>query len=148
MKRRTGFTLVELMVAVTICGVLAAIAFPKYRQMRVRATAAQILGDFDVMRHAALSFYVDSQYFPEEPGGTNVPPGLVKYLPSGFTMVKPDWTMEYENVPGSGEVTKSAQIVGLTFTTPDTALGRTAMSLIGNAPSFTTGTKYTFLIVF
>lgn len=149
MKRPSaGFTLVELMVAVTICGILAAIAFPKYREMRVRATAAQIMGDFDVMRHATLSFYVDSQYFPEEPGGTTVPPGLVKYLPTGFTMVKPDWAMEYENVPSSGELSKSTQIVGLTFTTPDTNLGRTAMKLIGSAPSFTTGTKYTFLIAF
>lgn len=138
------------MVAVTICAVLAAIAVPKYREMRRRATAAQILGDFTVVRHAALSFYVDSQYFPEEPGGTDVPPGLVKYLPNGFSMVKPEWTMEYENVPvqGSSNVTKSNQIVGLTFATPDTNLGRTAMKLIGNAPSFTTGSKYTFLIAF
>lgn len=150
MKRaRSGFTLVELMVAVTICSVLAAIAVPKYREMRRRATAAQIMGDFDVMRHAALSFYVDSQYFPEEPSGSTIPPGLVKYLPTGFTMEKPDWTMEYENVAMTeGGVTKSSQIVGVTFATPDTNLGRTAMKLIGNAPSFTTGTKYTFLITF
>ena len=149
-QRRAGFTLVELMVAVTICAVLAAIAVPKYREMRRRATAAQIMGDFDVMRHAALSFFVDSQYFPEEPGGSTIPPGLVKYLPNGFTMEKPEWTMQYENwaMKAQTDITKSGQIVGVTFATPDTNLGRTAMQLIGNAPSFTTGSKYTFLIAF
>jgi prepilin-type N-terminal cleavage/methylation domain-containing protein len=148
--RRAGFTLVELMVAVTICAVLAAIAVPKFREMRRRATAAQIMGDFDVMRHATLSFYVDSNYFPAEPDGPAVPPGLVKYLPNGFTMEKPDWTIEYENwaMKAQTDATKSSQIVGVTFTTPDTNLGRTAMKLIGNAPSFTTGSKYTFLIAF
>ena len=134
--------------AVVIVGLLSTIAVPKYRDMRRRATAAQMMGDFDVMRHAALSFYVDSQYFPAEVGANMIPPGLVKYLPAGYQMRKPEWTLDYENwaLKTENEYTKSGVVVGLSFTTPDTNLGRTAMKLIGNAPSFKVGTKYTFLI--
>jgi prepilin-type N-terminal cleavage/methylation domain-containing protein len=147
MTRRVGLTLVELLITLTIVALLSSIAVPKYREMRRRATAAQMMGDFDAMRHATLSFFVDSQYFPAEVGNNEIPPGLKKYLPSGYEMKKPEWNMDYENWGTTGLIySKTGIVIGLSFTTADTSLGRTAMRLIGNAPSFTVGDKYTFLI--
>jgi prepilin-type N-terminal cleavage/methylation domain-containing protein len=147
-RRRSGFTLVELLIAVTICGVLAAIAVPKYGDLKRRATATQILGDFDVMRAAALTFYVDSGYFPLEAGSGRMPPNFTPYLPTNFKMKKPEWTLDYENWGSktSSKYTKTGIVIGVSVTTSDKALGQTAMKLVGNAPSFTMGSKFTFLI--
>lgn len=147
-RRRVGFTMVELLMSMTIVGLLSSIAVPKFREVRRRATATQIMGDFDVMRHATLSFYVDSGYFPKEAGSGKMPAGLKKYLPNKFTFKKPQWTMDYENWTGkkSKAYKSTGIIIGISFTVPDTSLGRTAMALVGNAPAFTIGKKYTFLI--
>jgi prepilin-type N-terminal cleavage/methylation domain-containing protein len=147
-SRRVGFTIVELMVAVTIIGLLSSIAIPKFKDVRRKATATQIMGDFDVMRHATMSFYVDSGYFPKEAGSGTVPAGLKKYLPNKYSFKKPQWTMDYENWTSktSKAYKSTGVIIGISFTVPDTGLGRTAMALVGNAPAFTVGSKYTFLI--
>lgn len=148
-SRRQGFTLIEVIITMMIVLMLSAIAVPKFRDVRRRALATQIMGDFDVLRHAALSFYVDSGYFPEAVGPGEAPPGLVRYLPNQFNLTKPQWTMNYENwAAGESEVfEETGTIIGITVTTPDETLGRTAMALIGNAPAFAqSGNAYTFLI--
>jgi prepilin-type N-terminal cleavage/methylation domain-containing protein len=146
--RRGGFTLVELMVVVIIVGMLSTIAVPKFKDVRRKATATQIMGDFDVIRHATLSFYVDSSYFPEESGVGIIPPGLVKYLPTGFSFKNPQWTIGFENwtSPDSKEYLETGVAIGVSFTTADSVLGRTAMALVGDTPTIMVGNKYIFLI--
>jgi len=140
-----GFTIVELLVVVTIVGILTSIAIPKFRAVKRRATATQIVGDFDVVRHAAMSFFVDSGYFPPEAGSGATPRNLGPYLPSGFKFTRSDWMMDYENWPTGG--VGGATVIGVSFTTKDQQLGATAMSLLGNSPIFTSGTKkYTVVI--
>ena len=133
---------------VSIIGILASVALPKFRQATRRATATQLLGDFDVLRHAALSFYVDSGYFPPEAGRATMPRNLRAYLPNGFSMAKPEWTMDYENwsLQNGSQLSKTGIAVGVSFTTTDEQLGAIAMLLAGNRPAFTLGRKYTFLI--
>lgn len=149
MRRARGFTLIEVIITMSIVMMLSSIAVPKFREVKRRALATQIMGDFDVLRHAALSFYVDSGYFPEPAGPGRAPAGLVRYLPNQFNLSKPEWTMNYEAWTG-GEAEAfeaTGTVVGVTVTTPDQNLGRTAMSLIGNAPAFAQGNNsYTFLI--
>ena len=149
MRRARGFTLIELIITMSIVAMLSSIAVPKFREVRRRALATQIMGDFDVVRHAALSFYVDSGYFPEPVGPGQAPPGLKKYLPNQFNFAKPQWTMNYESWSGgeSEVFDATGTIAGVSFTTADENLGRTAMTLIGNAPAFAQGgSTYTFLI--
>ncbi|HEU4995937.1 MAG TPA: prepilin-type N-terminal cleavage/methylation domain-containing protein, partial [Gemmatimonadaceae bacterium] len=73
-------TFIELLMVVTIIGILAAIAVPKFRTVKRRATATQMTGDFDVVRHAAMRFYVDSGYFPAEAEPGAMSHGLLTYL--------------------------------------------------------------------
>lgn len=148
MAQRSGFTLIELLMSMTIVALLSSIAVPKFRDMRRRAEAAQIMGDFDAMRHAVLSFYVDSSYYPAEANAGKVPRNLAKYLPTNFKMKKPQWELDYENwsLKTSSKYTKTGVVIGMSFRTTDTLLGRRAMMLMGNTPNYTMGSKYTLLI--
>ena len=147
-RRDAGFTLVELMVALLIVTCLASIAIPKFTEIRRRATATQIVGDFGVVRLAAMSFYVDSGYFPKEAGSGAVPPSLKKYLPTKYTFKKKQWTIDYENWTTSKNkaIQATGIAIGVSFTMTDTNLGRTAASLMGNPPTVTVGKKWTFLV--
>jgi prepilin-type N-terminal cleavage/methylation domain-containing protein len=146
--RRSGFTIIELLMTLTVVGLLSAIAVPKFRDVRRRSMAAQVLGDFDVLRHAAMSFYADSGYFPDESDEGEVPASMKRYLPEQFAMRKDLWTLDYENWELKTPTTslKTSVVIGVSVTTPDSLLGRAAMKLLGNTPSYTVGTKYTFLV--
>lgn len=132
--RRSGFTLVEMLMVVTVVGVLSSIVVPKFREMRRSAHAAQLAGDFSVIRHAALSFYGDSGYFPQEAAAGSVPANLKPYLPEKFEFRRADWTIDYQNW-----TLMSWQLVGVEFSTPDPALGLTAVRKLGQAQTITVG---------
>ena len=146
-RRRRGFTLIEMLMVVTIIAILAAVAVPKYRALRRQAMATRLIGDFDVLRNAALSFYADSGYFPQRERDASIPFSLRSYLPNGFAMEKPEWAMRYALWPAV-PIGASGTTVGITFTTSDPALGMTAMRLSGNRPGFVLGSRYTFLVAY
>jgi prepilin-type N-terminal cleavage/methylation domain-containing protein len=140
-RRKAGFTLVELLVVVTVIGLLSTIAIPKYQDFKRRATATQILGDFAVVQHAAMTFYSDSGYFPQEASAGSIPPNLTSYLPTNFVFQKPQWTMDYQHwkLP-------YMQLVGVAFSTSDKALGRTAVRLFGQSRTMTFGDVHLVVI--
>lgn len=145
-RRRAGFTFIELLMVVTIIGLLAAIAIPKYRTVKRRALATQIVGDIDVLRIASMSFYADSAYFPDDAGPGQVPNGLAAYLPHGFSFGRPDWTLDYDSWSARSTSLSSPALVGVSFITTDDALGQTAITLLDNAATFSSGSKYTVMI--
>jgi len=165
MMRRTGFTLLELVLAMTIIGLLSSVAVPKFRDVRRRAVAARIIGDLDAVRIATMNFFIDSTYYPAEAIEGQLPDHLAPYLPTNFMMKRPQWTFDYENWVtttttttgstkskgkgkgmGTTKTTKTETVIGVAFTTSDTALGRTAMKMMGGAPAYTVGNKFWFLI--
>jgi len=66
-----GFTLIEIVIAIVIIGILSAIAIPKYEDMREEARTATIKGQLGTIR-AAIAI----QYAKSALGGTAAFPTL------------------------------------------------------------------------
>ena len=84
-RRRAAFTLIELMIAMTIVGLIARIAIPRVAQFRLRARAAHIVADMEVIRSAAFHVVADSGVWPVEASLGVVPPVLAPYMPSSLS---------------------------------------------------------------
>ena len=63
-KRSAGFTLIELMIVVTIIGILAAIAVVNVRTAHQKAREAALKQDLSTMRRAIDDYYADKQKYP------------------------------------------------------------------------------------
>jgi general secretion pathway protein G len=64
-KGESGFTLVELMIVMTIIGILAAIAIPSYIRSIQKAKEAVLREDLHTMRTAIDSYTVDKEKAPD-----------------------------------------------------------------------------------
>lgn len=60
-----GFTLVELLIVMSVIGILAAISVPSYKRSLIRAREAVLLEDLYQMRRATDAFYADNARYPE-----------------------------------------------------------------------------------
>jgi prepilin-type N-terminal cleavage/methylation domain-containing protein len=87
---RRGFSFIELLVAMTIIGILANIAIPIIRNVKVKAEATQIIGDINVIRTAAYDYYAAHQAFPEGGAWGTPPRAMVPSLPNGFSFRRGD----------------------------------------------------------
>ena len=147
-RRRAGFTFVELLVSMTVIGILSAVAVPKYIDLKRRANTTKVIGDIQVVRVAVMTFFADSAYFPAEVGPGVTPKNLQKYLPIGFSFSGPQWTLDYENwdVDAESGVSSAPALIGVSVSTQDPELGEATSRLLGNVPQFSAGNTVTFLI--
>ena len=65
LKTQRGFTLIELMIVVSIIGILAAIAVPNYQWGLIRAREAVLREDLYNLRTTIDQFYADQGKFPD-----------------------------------------------------------------------------------
>lgn len=71
--RRQGFTVLELMIAVAIVGILAAIAIPAYKEMQHKVRRAELPPNVDGIRTAQLAWEVTNREYltlPDNPDTT------------------------------------------------------------------------------
>jgi prepilin-type N-terminal cleavage/methylation domain-containing protein len=142
---RRGFTIIELLVTMAIIGILAGLGMPRYRDVKRRALAAQIIGEFSVVRVAAYNYYAEKGDFPPDYAEGSPPPGLVPFLPQGFLFTKPEYTLDYDiymsSTPGEGSV------LAVTMRCGDPSLMRTVMrAMQPGAVGLTVGNSYTYII--
>ena len=72
--KNKGFTIIELMIAVAIIGILAAIAVPAYQNYTTRAKVSEAIGFADSAKTAVAEYLQSNGTFPS--GITNVTFGL------------------------------------------------------------------------
>ncbi len=62
--RRTGFTLIELMIVVAVVAVLAALAIPNYLEAQTRSKVSAAKSNLVVVRNALEAYHVDNNAYP------------------------------------------------------------------------------------
>ena len=98
---RSGFSFIELLVAMTIIGILANIAIPTAWEVRRRARGAALIGDHGAIRTAVLDYYAANNDLPQSGSMGSVPPDLVASLPNGFTFSPDRRTILVVPIPDS-----------------------------------------------
>ncbi len=79
-SKRAGFTLVEIMIVVSIIALLAAIAVPNALRARKRSQAASIVQTLRMLDSAKDQYAIDSGL---KKGATPAPAGLAGYVKTG-----------------------------------------------------------------
>jgi type IV pilus assembly protein PilE len=120
--RQAGFTLIELMIAVAIVGILAAVAYPSYREHVVRSRLAEATGTLSTTRVRLEQYYQDNRNY----GSTASACGVV--MPSAdFFTYSCNWgaggTSQSFLITATGNA--GAGMSGYTFTVDNNNLQRT-----------------------
>ena len=101
-----GFTLIELIVVVTIIGILAGIAIVQVKFAQRKAQEAALRADLHEMRKAIDDFYADKQRYPSDLKEL-VPHYLRKIPPDPITKTD-DWEEVQETIEEGADDRSSA----------------------------------------
>lgn len=147
-RRRGGFSLIELLMAVSIVGILAGLAIPNLRNMTWRARATEVAGDIEVVRVATLQYNADLSSWPAESALGDIPSGLENFLPEGFSFQGNGFELDYERltpvvIPGNPTIT---QLIGVSVVIDADELSNGVIELLGGSILYSVGNKHTLAI--
>jgi len=95
--RRDGFTLIELIVVMSIIMILIAIAAPIYRDSVVRAKEAVLQDDLFTMRHVMEQYTMDKRKAPQSLDDLVTARYLGAIPKDPFTKSNTTWVLEMED---------------------------------------------------
>lgn len=81
----TGFTIIEVLIAMTVVGILAGIAIPNFRAAITRADAARVASDMTLVRTAVFEFREGDGSLPRSARWGTVPPDLAALVDIDFS---------------------------------------------------------------
>jgi general secretion pathway protein G len=90
-QNRLGFTLIELMIVLTVIGILTAIAVPNYQRSVIRAREAVLSDTLHIFRKAIDEYYADRGRYPDSLTDL-VGSGYMRSVPADpFTRASDTW---------------------------------------------------------
>jgi general secretion pathway protein G len=95
--RSRGFTLLELMIVITIVLILMTIAIPRVEQSTVHAKEAALKQDLSVMRQAIQNYTLDKEQAPQSLDDL-VTAGYISAIPVDPITNQKDWDTESSDV--------------------------------------------------
>lgn len=95
-----GFTLIELIVVVTIIGILAGIAVVNVRFAQRKAREAALMDNLATMRKAIDNFYADKQKYPSDLN--ELVPNYMKKIPKDPITKQIDWEVVMDDPLSAG----------------------------------------------
>jgi general secretion pathway protein G len=107
--RSFGFTLIELMIVITIIFILIGIAAGRYDRSVVRAREATLKQDLQVMRQAIDNYTLDKQTAPQSIESLQEA-GYLRIVPTDPMTQAKDWQPQFDEVVLSPEQTGTGMV--------------------------------------
>jgi general secretion pathway protein G len=108
-KRGGGFTLIELMIVITIIFILLGLAAGRYDRSVMRAREATLKTDLQVMRQAIDNYTLDKQAAPESIDSLQQA-GYLRTVPIDPMTQAKDWAPQFDEVVLSPDQTGTGMV--------------------------------------
>src|ERR1700688_2502739 len=109
LRRSFGFTLLELMIVITIIFILIGIAAGRYDRSVVRAREATLKQDLHVMRQAIDNYTLDKQTAPQSIESLQEA-GYLRIVPTDPMTQAKDWQPQFDEVVLSPDQTGTGMV--------------------------------------